>query len=186
MDTTEGQRIQKTIRLEGGPDIIIRAIRPEDAGIEQAFVQQLSPETKRRRFLAAIRELTPRALERFTKPQYPHEQALIATIDDGGAEKEIGVARYAGAPGDVRAEFAIVIADDWQGKGLGRRMMKELLEAAASVGVRHLEGLVLRDNRHMLQMVRDLGFLIEDYPEDPDLVFVRIELAAGSLPVGCG
>lgn len=176
MKIGDGRNIRKVLRLEDDREITIRPIQPEDAGIEQDFVQHLSPETRRRRFLAAIRELTPRALERFTHPEYPQEQALIATIKEAGVEKEIGVARYAGEPGGVHAEFAIVIADEWQGKGLGRRMMQDLLEAATTAGMRHLEGLVLRDNRQMLQMVQDLGFRVENDPEDSDLVYVRIKL----------
>lgn len=176
MNAGEHHRVRKVIRLENSGEITIRPIQAEDADIEQAFVQQLSPETRRRRFLAAIRELTPRALQRFTHPVYPQEQALIATIREAGVEKEIGVARYAGEPGSDSAEFAIVIADEWQGRGLGRCMMQELLGAAESAGMRHLEGLVLRENRHMLQMVHDLGFRIENHPEDAELVFVRIEL----------
>jgi len=170
------QKTRKVIFVDGCGEITIRSIQPEDADIEQAFVQQLSPETRRRRFLAAVRELTPYALERFTQPHFPQEQALIATISEDGAEKEIGVARYAGEPGGTNAEFAIVIADEYQGKGLGRCMMLELLEAANDVGLRQLDGLVLRDNRQMLQMVRNLGFRIEPYPEDSDLVHVHIEL----------
>jgi len=149
MNANEPHKCQKVIRLGNDREITIRPIRPEDADIEQAFVRQLSPETRRKRFLAAIRELTPGALQRFTRPVYP---------------------------GSANAEFAIVVADEWQGKGLGRCMMQELLAAATSVGIRHLEGLVLRENRQMLQMVRDLGFCIENHTEEPDLVFVRIEL----------
>jgi len=176
MKPDANHKIWKVLFLEGCGEVTIRPIQPEDADIEQAFVQHLSPETRRRRFLAAIRELTPRALERFTRPEFPQEQALIATVSEVGLEKEIGVARYAGEPGSVDAEFAIVIADAYQGKGLGRRMMLELLEAANGAGMRRLDGLVLRDNRQMLEMVRNLGFRIDPYPEDSDLVHVRIEL----------
>ena len=172
----QGQTMRKVITLADGSEITIRPIQPDDAGIEQAFVQQLSPESKRRRFLAAIRELTPRAIERFTRPEYPQEQALIATISDMGEEKEIGVARYAGDLDSAKAEFAIVIADDWQGKGLGPRLMRELFDAAAEAGMRHIEGVVLRDNRHMLQMVRDLGFHVQGHPEEPELAYVCVDL----------
>jgi len=168
--------MRKLIKLKDGSEITIRPIRPEDAGIEQAFVQQLSPESRRRRFLIAISELTPHAIERFTRPEYPQEQALIATISEGGKEKEIGVARYAGELDSRKAEFAIVIADSWQGKGLGPRMMWELFDAAAAAGMQRIEGVVLRDNRHMLEMVRNLGFAIEGYAEDPGLAHVCIDL----------
>lgn len=157
-------------------EITIRPIQPEDAGIEAAFVRDLSLESKHSRFLAAVRELTPQAIERFTRPDYPNEQALIATIQVDGAEKEIGVARYAGDLESAKAEFAIVVADDWQGKGLGVRLMQALFDAAAQAGMRKLEGMVLKNNRNMLQMVRDLGFRVENHPEDPGLAYVYIEL----------
>ena len=168
--------MRKLITLADGSEITIRPIQPEDAGIEQAFVQQLSPESKRRRFLAAINELAPKALERFTRPQYPQEQALIATISAAGVEKEIGVARYAGDLDSAKAEFAIVIADDWQGRGLGPFMMRELFACATVAGMRRMEGAVLHDNRQMLQMVRDLGFSVERHPDDPGLAYVCIDL----------
>jgi acetyltransferase len=170
-------------RLNNGPEITIRPIRPDDAGIEGDFVRDLSPESRRNRFLAAVRELTPRAIERFTRPEYPHEQALIATLQEGGAEKEIGVARFAAEKGKTNAEFAIVIADAWQGKGLGTRMMRELFDAATQAGMRHMEGVVLQDNRSMLQMVRDLGFRVEAYPPDPELFYVHIDLPLPHAPM---
>lgn len=175
------QTTSKIITLGDDIEITIRPIQPEDFDIEKAFVQQLSPESKHRRFLAAIRELTPRAIERFTRPDYPREQALIATIVQAGEEKEIGVARYAGDLDSAKAEFAIVIADEWQGKGLGPRLMRELFAAATAAGMRHMEGVVLRDNRQMLQMVRDLGFSVQGHPEEPGLAYVRIDLP---LPAG--
>lgn len=168
--------MRNTFQLNDGPEITIRPIRPDDAGIEGDFVRDLSPASKRNRFLAAVRELTPRAIERFTQPVYPHEQALIATLREGGVEKEVGVARYAAEAGSTNAEFAIVIADAWQGKGLGTRMMQALFEAAAQAGMRHMEGVVLHDNRNMLQMVKDLGFRVESYPPDPELCYVHIDL----------
>jgi len=163
-------------QIIGGVDITIRPIRPEDAGIEEAFIRELSPESRRRRFLAAVREVTPKAIDRFTRPEYPHEQALIATIEVEGAEKEIGVARFAGEPGGREAEFAIVVADAWQGRGLGALLMRELIDVASAAGICRLEGQVLRDNTQMLKMVRELGFHSRNHPEDPRLVQVQIEL----------
>lgn len=183
LDSTCGFPMHTVFRLNNGPEITIRPIRPDDAGIEGDFVRDLSPQSRRNRFLTAVRELTPRAVERFTRPEYPHEQALIATIQEDGAEKEIGVARFAAEPGSTDAEFAIVIADEWQGKGLGTRMMRELFDAASRAGMRHMQGVVLQSNSTMLQLVKDLGFRVEGYPPDPELFYVHIDLPLPPAPV---
>lgn len=155
-----------------GTRVTIRPIRPADRAIEDEFVRNLSPNSRYLRFLATIRELSPRDLDRFTSPDYPRELALIATIDDRGAEREIGVARYAATgPGDT-AEFAIVVADDWQGHGIGRELLRLLFDEARNAGYEHIEGIVLKANANMLQLCRELGFTVNPYPEDPSLVRV--------------
>jgi acetyltransferase len=80
------------------------------------------------------------------------------------------VARYIRAPdGDV-AEFAIVVGDAWQGRGLGHAMMERLVAAARGNGVRRVEGAVLRANANMLRFVAGLGFAVRDDPEDREQV----------------
>ncbi len=82
-------------------------------------------------------------LEQFTHPRYPRNWALIATISDTGQEKEIGVARYAPTETDSCAEFAIVVADEWQGHGIATRLLRELIAVAESAWIKRFEGLVL-------------------------------------------
>ena len=91
-----------------------RPIGPDDAAIEQEFVRGLSRESRYFRFLAAIEELTPEMLARFTRVDWPRELALIVTHDADGREREIAVARYIGLPQPGRCEFALVVADAWQ------------------------------------------------------------------------
>lgn len=164
--------ISRIFRTTNGTRVIIRPIRPEDRAIEHEFVRNLSPNSRYLRFLATIRELSPRDLDRLTRPDYPRELALIATIDTAGSEREIGVARYAAtAPGDT-AEFAIVVADEWQGQGIGRELLRLLFDAAKNVGYRRIDGIVLKANSGMLQLCRELGFAIKPCPEDAGLLRV--------------
>jgi len=162
----------QVFRTAGGTGVTIRPIRPEDRVIEHEFVRNLSPNSRYLRFLATIRELSPGDLDRFTSPDYPRERALIATIDDDGSEREIGVARYAETgPGDA-AEFAIVVADEWQGQGIGRELLRLLFDEAKKAGYGQIEGVVLKENSGMLQLCRELGFMVNPYPDDPGLVRV--------------
>ncbi|MFN6961019.1 MAG: GNAT family N-acetyltransferase, partial [Rhodocyclaceae bacterium] len=152
-----------------GQVVTIRPIRPEDAEMEQEFVRNLSPETKYYRFMNTLRELSPAQLVRLTQIDYDREMAFVATIGSDGKETEIGVARYAMNPDGESCEFAIVVADAWQGKGLARRLMGVLIDTARSRGIKYMNGDFLAENHRMLQFVTHLGFVLSPHPEDPGL-----------------
>ena len=106
-------------------------------------------------------------LARFTQIDYDREMAFIAVDDRSGVEHEVGVVRYMMLPDAKSCEFAIVIADTWQGKGLGHRMMVRIIEIARSRGVEEMIGWVLTSNKPMLDMVENLGFKVAADIEDP-------------------
>jgi acetyltransferase len=159
--------------LPDGAELIIRPIRPEDAEIEQTFVRNLSPEAKYFRFMQTIEELTPEMLVRFTQIDYNREMALIAIVRDGGREKEIGVARYTINPDGKSCEFAIVVSDERQKQGIGSALMKGLMEAARSQGLRSIEGEILADNHRMIELMESLGFSSRPDPSDAGLRLVE-------------
>ena len=150
--------LAQQLTLKDGTRITIRPIRPEDAEIEQAFVRRLSDESRYYRFMDSMRELSPQMLEHFTRVDYDRHLALIAVVQNEGAETQIGVARYVAGEDRRSCEFAIVIADDWQQKGLGGELMRALMSAARGAGIRTMEGEVLASNNRMLQFVARLGF----------------------------
>jgi acetyltransferase len=154
-------------QLADGTDIVIRPIRPEDAEIERQFVRDLSPRARYFRFMHTLRELTAEMLVRFTQIDYDRELALIAVTQVGGAEVEIGVTRYVTNPDGASCEFAIVVADAWQGKGIGSRLLQGLMEAASIKGLRKMDGEVLENNQPMLALMGKLGFTI--YPHAVDV-----------------
>jgi len=142
-----------------GRSVTVRTMQPQDRDIEDVFVRSLSDESRYYRFHGALRKLSATMLDHFTSPQYPEEMALIATIVDGDAEQQIGVVRYARTEVSNRAEVAIVVADEWQGKGIGTRMMTALRDLARDAGIQELEVNILRENRRMLGLARQLGYL---------------------------
>lgn len=139
--------------------VTIRPIRPSDLTLEREFVNALSRQTAYQRLLSA-RGLSPEEIRRFTEIDVEREFALIATIGVPGAEREIGVARYVKEPGSDAAEFAIVLSDEWQGRGLGRRLLADLIAAAKQRGVRRLFGTTLSENKAMLALAQSLGFAV--------------------------
>ncbi|MBI1423982.1 MAG: GNAT family N-acetyltransferase [Gammaproteobacteria bacterium] len=163
-------------QLADGTDIWCRPIRPEDAGIETAFIARLSEQTKYFRFMRALHELTPEMLVRFTQIDYDREMALIVVTQEAGAEKEIAVARYITNPDGMSCEFAIVVADEWTKRGIGSQLLRQLMEVAKLRGLRTMEGEVLSDNHPMQEMAKSLGFMVRMSPDDPGVMLLSKNL----------
>jgi len=154
------------LQLADGTNIKIRPIRPEDASIEQNFIRELSPQSKYFRFMQGINELTQQMLVRFTQLDYNRELALIAVLEGYDDETELGVARYVMNPDGDSCEFALVVADKWQHKGIGSYLMNALIDAARQRGFKIMDGEILANNRNMLELVESLGFKINTSPDD--------------------
>jgi len=156
--------------------ITVRPIRPEDIDLETEFARKLSKETRYNRFLGGGVGLTPEMLEKFTRIDFGRDMALIATATIEGAETAIGVARYARLADDVSCEFAITVADAWQGRSIGKKLLAMLVDAARGHGMRRIIGDVLATNTPMLRLAHSQGFRIERHPEGAELRRVVLEL----------
>lgn len=165
-----------------GQEGVLRPIRPDDAQALQDFTRLLSEQARYMRFVSMMRELTPRMLARYTQVDYHRELALVATVEslDGEApgrrQTIIGLAHYLRNPDGLTAEYALVIADAWQKRGLGKRLMTSLIEAARQQGLAYIEGLVLANNRPMLSLMTGLGMINDPDPDDPGMRRVWLDL----------
>lgn len=163
-------------QLADGTNILIRPIRPEDAEMEQEFVRNLSRESRYMRFMQSLRELTPDMLVRFTQIDYDREIAFVAIAREEGMDKEVGVCRYSINPDRQSCEFALVIADAWQGRGLGGLLMETLIDTARSRGLSMIIGEVLAENAGMLRLMSRLGFERQKSEMDDSIVVVTKRL----------
>ena len=159
-------------KLEDGTDVLLRPIRPEDEAMESEFINGLSEETSRYRFFNIVRNLPHSDLVRFCNIDYDREMAIVAEITEGGRRREIGVGRLIAEPDRKRGEFAVVIADQYQTKGLGRKLVDMLINIAEERRFESIFGVVLRDNTPMLSLCREMGFAL--HPEED---YTRVELA---------
>jgi acetyltransferase len=159
--------------LKDGSEVTIRPIRPDDGELEQEFVRGLSDEARYFRFMDPVRELSARMVSHFTRVDYDRHLALIATAERDGSEMEIGVARYVARDDGTGCEFAVVVADAWQRKGLGKRLLEALMAAAREVGVRVMYGDVLAGNGNMLRLMDSMGYSVSFNPRDPRLMHVE-------------
>ena len=169
--------LETSWQLADGTDVLVRPIRPEDAEIEQYFVQNLSDESRYFRFMQSMDKLTPMMLARFTQIDYDREMALVAVINEGTEQARIlGVARYVSNPDRQSCEFALTVADAWQRKGIGRQLMQRLMTVARDRGIDIMEGEVLSNNSKMLGLCGRLGFRTVHITDEPEVVGVRRHL----------
>jgi acetyltransferase len=148
--------LEGEIALADGRRLPLRPMRPEDAGLEARFFDGLSQRSRYQRFMQSLSVLTPAMLARFTQLDYDRELALVALDPDG--REFVAVGRYAPQPDGQTAEFALTVADAWQGKGIGRALLERLCETARRAGYQALYGYILDANREMLDLAARLGF----------------------------
>jgi acetyltransferase len=146
--------LDSEITLRDGTRVRMRAMRPEDAALEKRFVDGLSEQSKYQRFMQFMPELPANLLARFTQLDYDRELALVCL--HGG--EFIAVGRYSPNADGRTAEFALVVADAWQGKGIGRMVLERLCGAAKKAGYHALYGYILNANRDMLDLAERLQF----------------------------
>jgi acetyltransferase len=146
--------LEGEIKTRDGRVVPVRPIRPEDAERERRFFDGLSEHSRYMRFMQYLSQLPPRMLARFTQLDYDRELALVALWQGDF----VAVGRYAPNQDGVTAEFALTVADTWQGKGLGHALLERLCDAARAAGYEALVGHILEANWEMLELAGHLGF----------------------------
>jgi acetyltransferase len=162
----------RSATLNDGMKVTIRPVRPEDAEMQQEFVRTLSDESRYNRYMSSIKQLSQTMLVRFTQLDYDREMALAMTCETENGEEQQAVARFITDPDNEGCEFALEVADKWQGKGIGYILMNALFDAAREQGLTVMRGEVLAGNKGMLKLMHKLGFTVETHPEDRALTIV--------------
>ena len=161
---------ERTATTRDGVSFRIRPIRPEDESLERQFIVRLSPESRYKRMMYAMKEPSPELLHRFVHVDYKHDMAFVALIGKAPDEEIIGVARYAQDASGPDCEFAVAVADAWQARGVGATLTRLLFEYAHAQGIRRIYGDILADNNQMIDLVHWLGMNVRLCPEDGHLV----------------
>ena len=165
----------RRLRLRDGREVTLRAIVVTDAAeIGHAF-ERLSADSRYSRFMQHKRELDPAALERGVHPRPGRDFAFVATSRAADGFDIVGAAQYVRAAGRRArtCEFAITVAEDWRGTGLGAQLLASLVRRARRDGYRTMEGSVIADNVPMLTLARKLKFTVHAVPEDTTVVRVQ-------------
>jgi acetyltransferase len=139
------------LTLRNGASVRVRSIRPDDEPRLMALCRRLSPRTVYQRFFS-FRRLLPEEAHAFANVDYHRRMAVVAEVDDGQELELVGVARY-GPSDEGTADIGLVVADAWQGLGLGSFLLEEILRAGEQRGIHEFSADVLTDNRRALRLL---------------------------------
>ena len=161
---------ERTATTRDGVAFRIRPIRFDDESLERQFIVRLSPESRYKRMMCAMKEPSPQLLHRFVHVDYKRDMAFVALIGEPPDEEIIGVGRYAQDCSGPDCEFAVAVADAWQARGVGATLTRLLFEYAHAQGIQKIYGDILADNNQMIDLVHWLGMNTRLCPEDRHLV----------------
>jgi acetyltransferase len=159
-------------QLSDGTPLLIRPIRPEDERLYPPFLRQVTPDDLRMRFFAPVKEFCHAFIARFTQIDYARAMAFVAI--DESSDELLGVARLHMLTHSDTGEFAVLVRSDLKGRGLGWLLMKTLIAYARSEGIHEIRGDVLAENKTMLRMCAELGFSVEENPDEPGIHTVKL------------
>lgn len=171
------KELEEEFQLPNGRTVLLRPIRPEDEPAHHDFLARCSPDDLRLRFFHLVRQLPHSEMARLTQIDYDREMAFVAVApnEDGSGSETLGVVRTFTDLLNDKAEYAVLVRSDLKGQRLGWKLMEKIISYSRSRGTRRIIGLVLVDNRKMLDLVHRLGFSSQRVPDD-DIMEVELEL----------
>ena len=160
--------------LPDGTRVLMRPLKPADAALYPEFIAHVTLEDSRLRFFSAIKELSQERIEQLTRLDYTRAMAFIALDEATG--KMLGVVRLHLDEDRAGGEYAVIVRSELKGHGLGWLLMQRMIEYARALGLKRVYGQVLAENTTMLRMCAELGFHIEDDPNQRGIRVVTLEL----------
>jgi len=156
------KQYEKHVKLNDGIKIFLRPIKPTDEDLWTDWYYSLSNISKKFRFLDTHRQLTPQLIKESVHIDYVNHFALVAIAKENGEELMVGVTRYRLDPPPDSAVIVGAVLDDWQGKGLGTKMLLYLLQIMIKRKIKQVHGDISLENRLMLRLLDQSGFQITE------------------------
>jgi acetyltransferase len=171
------EQYTETIYAPDGTQIHLRAIKPEDEPAWKDLLRRSSAESLWKRFRYLFKEATHEMASRFCFIDYDRELALCAEVIEHERPLLIAVARLVADPDHDSADYGILVADDFQHRGLGRMLTQKCIEIGRRWGLKQITGETTTDNLAMIRIFRALGFQVEFRPEH-QAVLAQLHLRA--------
>lgn len=162
--------------LSDGTWVLIRPLCQQDREREKHFIDRLSPESRRFRFMDTFKHASPALLEQLMDVDNVQKVAFVALAHDDGELREVGVSRYSATEQRAQCECAVSVADDWRDRGLERLLMGHLIRQARKNGFRQMVSLDATDDDSMRELMGHLGFQGHHDPQDSTQVIHTLDL----------
>ena len=152
-------------RLRDGRTVILRPIKPEDESMWLEMFQNFSEESIRYRFFQILKDTPHETRVRYCNIDYDREIAIVAELTEEGRKRILGVARVSIEPDGKTGEIAFIVADPWQGLGLGTKLVDYVLEICADMKLETIYAIMLADNYRAMGLMKKMGFTVK-YMDD--------------------
>jgi len=162
--------------LRDGTRVLIRPLRESDRDLEKNFIQRMSPEARRYRFLGDFKEPSKALIDQLMHVDYVHDMAFVALAHDNGHLREVGISRYSATKDEAQCECAVTVADDWCHRGLAVLLMHHLIDMARKNNFKRMFSVDDNTNESMRELAGFLGFKCESNPGDPKTVVYSLSL----------
>jgi acetyltransferase len=168
-----------------GTELTLRPVHPEDAALlGELFEEGLSRDARYSRFHGAVGRLSATRLAWMADADFQRHAAFVVTRHVDGLEHAVAEGRWVRTAVNPGAEFALCVADAWQGRGIGRQLLRALVRAGQEQGLPCLQGDVMPSNGAMQAVARSLGFDCAPHPEETSLVRAERSLVTARKPAG--
>jgi RimJ/RimL family protein N-acetyltransferase len=177
------------VRLASGERVVIRPVLPQDEELTTAFFRGLSALARHNRFMAGVHQLPPELMRRLVQVDYANHLALVAELFADGRETVVAEARFVRGADPIFAEFAVSVAEPWQGKRLANSPAWQARVSRRCRGVRRMVGQTLASNAPMLALAHKAGFTILPSTEVRGVMLLERQLASptpGGICFGAG
>lgn len=152
-------------RLKDGTEVVLRPIKAEDEGRFDELIKSLSAESMRFRFFHVIKEMPHETLTKYCNLDYDRQIAIVAELQHGGRQI-IGAGRVIAEPDGKSGEFAVLVSDAWQRRGLGSMLMDYIVDVAKNMRLQRIFAIILPNNIKMIQLCEKKGFKLETVDEE--------------------
>lgn len=162
--------------LNDGTAVLVRPLRADDRQREEAFINRLSPESRRHRFMDTFKKASPTLIDQMMDVDNFNQMAFIALAHDNGELREVGISRYSATDRDKQCESAVTVADDWRQRGLAVLLMRHLIDQARKNGFKQMISFDSAQNESMRELAKYLHFDCRRDPEDASQVIHTLDL----------
>jgi acetyltransferase len=152
------KKYETTWKLRDGRSVLLRPIKPEDEPMWIELFQSFSEESIRLRFFQIIKDMPHEVRVRYCNIDYDREVALVAELDEGGKRRLLGVARVGLEPDAKSGEMAFIVSDQYQGLGLGTKLVDHAIDVCKDMGVESVYAIMLQENERAISLVKKMGF----------------------------